>query len=123
MDLKITYPVAIDSKYTIWNAFHNEYWPAHYFIDAQGQIRYHHFGEGKYDESEEVIQQLLREKDASLKTGGLVQVNAAGVQAAADTGNVKRRLRHMSAMAGRKIMLRRRKSQKMGSKPTRLRRG
>ena len=87
-DLKITYPVAIDSKYAIWNAFHNEYWPAHYFIDAQGQIRYHHFGEGKYDESEEVIQQLLREKDASLQTGGLVQVNAAGVQAAADAGNV-----------------------------------
>jgi cytochrome c biogenesis protein CcdA/thiol-disulfide isomerase/thioredoxin len=59
-DLKITYPVAIDSDYAIWKAFHNEYWPAHYFIDAQGSIRYHHFGEGKYDESEEVIQQLLR---------------------------------------------------------------
>jgi cytochrome c biogenesis protein CcdA/thiol-disulfide isomerase/thioredoxin len=87
-DLKITYPVAIDSKYAIWNAFHNEYWPAHYFIDAQGQIRYHHFGEGKYDESEEVIQQLLREKNASLQVGGLVQVNGAGVQAAPDLGNV-----------------------------------
>jgi cytochrome c biogenesis protein CcdA/thiol-disulfide isomerase/thioredoxin len=88
VDLKITYPVAIDSKYAIWNAFHNEYWPAHYFIDAQGQIRYHHFGEGKYDESEEVIQQLLREKNSSLQVGGLVQVNGAGVQAAPDLGNV-----------------------------------
>jgi cytochrome c biogenesis protein CcdA/thiol-disulfide isomerase/thioredoxin len=88
VDLKITYPVAIDSKYAIWNAFHNEYWPAHYFIDAQGQIRYHHFGEGKYDESEEVIQQLLREKSASVQVGGLVQVNGAGVQAASDSGNV-----------------------------------
>ncbi len=87
-DLKITYPVAIDSNYTIWKAFHNEYWPAHYFIDANGMIRYHHFGEGKYDESEEVIQQLLREKNANLKTGGFVQVAASGSQAAPDFGNV-----------------------------------
>ena len=87
-DLKITYPVAIDSNYAIWKAFHNQYWPAHYFIDAEGSIRYHHFGEGKYDESEEVIQQLLREKNSSLKLGGLVQVAASGSQAAADFGNV-----------------------------------
>ncbi|MBV8515324.1 MAG: cytochrome c biogenesis protein DipZ [Acidobacteria bacterium] len=87
-DLKITYPVAVDSNYAIWNAFHNEYWPAHYFIDATGQIRYHHFGEGKYDESEEVIQQLLKERDGSLKTAGLVQVNGSGAQAAADSKDV-----------------------------------
>jgi hypothetical protein len=87
-DLKITYPVAVDSNYAIWKAFHNEYWPAHYFIDANGEIRYHHFGEGKYDESEEVIQQLLREKNAGLKTSGLVQVNASGSQAAPDFGDV-----------------------------------
>ena len=54
-DLNITYPVAVDSDYAIWRAFHNEYWPAHYFIDANGIIRYHHFGEGKYAESEEVV--------------------------------------------------------------------
>jgi cytochrome c biogenesis protein CcdA/thiol-disulfide isomerase/thioredoxin len=87
-DLKITYPVAIDSNYAIWKAFNNEYWPAHYFIDANGSIRYHHFGEGKYDESEEVIQQLLREKNSNLKLSGLVQVAAAGSQAAPDLGNV-----------------------------------
>jgi cytochrome c biogenesis protein CcdA/thiol-disulfide isomerase/thioredoxin len=87
-DLKITYPVAVDSNYAIWNAFHNEYWPAHYFIDAQGQIRHHHFGEGNYDESEEVIQQLLREKDANLKTAGLVQVQADGAQLAPDSKDV-----------------------------------
>jgi cytochrome c biogenesis protein CcdA/thiol-disulfide isomerase/thioredoxin len=87
-DLKITYPVAVDSNYAIWNAFHNEYWPAHYFIDAQGQIRHHHFGEGNYDESEEVIQQLLHEKDANLKTAGLVQVQAAGAQLAPDSKDV-----------------------------------
>src|SRR5579863_6016595 len=88
-DLKITYPVAIDSNYAIWKAFNNEYWPAHYFIDAQGQIRYHHFGEGEYDKSEEVIQQLLKEKNANLKASGIVQVTASGAQAAADLGDVQ----------------------------------
>jgi len=87
-DLKITYPVAIDSDYAIWKAFNNEYWPAHYFIDATGQIRYHHFGEGKYGESEEVIQQLLREKNSALQASGFVQVNASGAQAAPDSSDV-----------------------------------
>jgi cytochrome c biogenesis protein CcdA/thiol-disulfide isomerase/thioredoxin len=88
-DLKITYPVAIDSNYAIWKAFNNEYWPAHYFIDAQGTIRYHHFGEGEYDESEEVIQQLLKEKDANLKVSGFVQVNGSGAEAAADVNDIQ----------------------------------
>src|SRR5277367_5306609 len=88
-DLKITYPVAIDSNYAIWKAFKNEYWPAHYFIDAQGVIRYHHFGEGEYDKSEQVIQQLLKEKNANLKARGLVQVNASGAQAAADMDDIR----------------------------------
>jgi hypothetical protein len=83
-ELGITYPVAIDSKYAIWKAFKNGYWPAHYFIDARGVIRYHHFGEGEYDKSEQVIQELLKERDASLHLGGTVQVNGSGVQAAAD---------------------------------------
>jgi len=83
-ELKITYPVAIDSNYAIWNAFHNEYWPAHYFIDPHGTIRYHHFGEGEYHQSEEVIQQLLKEKDVDLKAGGMIHVNASGAQAEAD---------------------------------------
>ncbi len=87
-DLKITYPVAVDSNYAIWNAFHNQYWPAHYFIDAEGQIRYHHFGEGEYDQSEQVIQQLLKEKGASLKNAGLVQVDGTGAQAAPDSRDV-----------------------------------
>lgn len=62
---EIAYPVAIDNDYKIWRAFRNNYWPAHYFIDAKGQIRYHHFGEGAYDESEKVIQALLAEAVAS----------------------------------------------------------
>jgi thiol-disulfide isomerase/thioredoxin len=59
--LGIDYPVAIDNSYAIWRGFTNEYWPAHYFIDAEGRIRHHHFGEGDYAESEHVIQELLRE--------------------------------------------------------------
>ena len=87
-DFKITYPVAVDSNYALWKSFNNQYWPAHYFIDARGEIRYHHFGEGKYTESEEVLQQLLRERNAGLKTGGLVRVEASGSQAAPDFSDV-----------------------------------
>jgi cytochrome c biogenesis protein CcdA/thiol-disulfide isomerase/thioredoxin len=88
-DLKITYPVALDSNYAIWKAFNNQYWPAHYFIDANGVIRYHHFGEGEYDESERVIQELLKEKNANLNVAGLVDVKAAGAEAAADLNDVQ----------------------------------
>src|SRR6202050_1705842 len=86
-DLKITYPVAVDSNYAIWKAFNNEYWPAHYFIDANGEIRYHHFGEGEHDKSEEMIQQLLKETNATVTTSGTVQVNGVGAQAAPDLGD------------------------------------
>jgi cytochrome c biogenesis protein CcdA/thiol-disulfide isomerase/thioredoxin len=60
-DLGIDYPVAIDNNYAIWRALNNQYWPAHYFVDAKGNIRYHHFGEGDYAHSEQVIQELLAE--------------------------------------------------------------
>jgi cytochrome c biogenesis protein CcdA/thiol-disulfide isomerase/thioredoxin len=88
-DLKLTYPVAIDSNYAIWKAFNNQYWPAHYFIDKQSTIRYHHFGEGEYDKSEEVIQQLLKENNANIRANGTVQVSAIGVQAAPDLNDVQ----------------------------------
>ena len=65
--LGITYPVAIDNNYTIWRNFENQYWPAHYLIDAKGQVRYTHFGEGSYDTQEKVIQQLLEEAKADAK--------------------------------------------------------
>jgi cytochrome c biogenesis protein CcdA/thiol-disulfide isomerase/thioredoxin len=80
--LKIGYPVAVDNDYKIWRAFENEYWPAHYFIDAKGQIRHHHFGEGEYDESEKVIQQLLAEAGDRNVPHGIVAVNASGAEAA-----------------------------------------
>jgi len=60
-DLGLNFPIAVDNNFAIWRAFNNEYWPAHYFIDAQGRIRFHKFGEGDYERSEQVIQQLLRE--------------------------------------------------------------
>ena len=82
-DLGVTYPVALDNNLIIWQAFNNEYWPAHYFIDAQGRIRHHHFGEGEYDESERVIQQLLREAGQTDVPGGIVDPRAQGVEAAA----------------------------------------
>lgn len=63
--LDISYPVAVDNNYAIWRAFDNQYWPAHYFIDAKGQVRFSHFGEGRYDQQEQVIQQLLEEAKAS----------------------------------------------------------
>ncbi|MCY1413271.1 Protein DipZ [compost metagenome] len=68
--LGINYPVAIDNNYAIWRAFDNQYWPAHYFIDAKGQVRYSHFGEGRYESQEKVIQQLLEEAKAVGKTTG-----------------------------------------------------
>jgi cytochrome c biogenesis protein CcdA/thiol-disulfide isomerase/thioredoxin len=86
-DLKISYPVAIDSDYKIWQAFNNEYWPAHYFIDGKGRIRYHHFGEGQYDESERVIQQLLKENGATSLAEGVLSVSGNGAEAAPDKGN------------------------------------
>jgi thiol-disulfide isomerase/thioredoxin len=87
-DLKITYPVAIDNDYAVWRAFENQYWPAHYFIDAQGRVRYHHFGEGNYDRSERVIQLLLEEAGRSNVSAGLVAVTASGAEAASDGGDV-----------------------------------
>ena len=84
----ITYPVALDSNYAIWNAFHNQYWPAHYFIDAKGKVRYEHFGEGEYDQSERWIQELLKEASAKPMPASAVSVHGQGVQAAADMNDV-----------------------------------
>ena len=83
--LGVAYPVALDNDFAIWQGFNNQYWPAHYFIDATGQIRAHHFGEGDYRESERIIRELLTDAGASdLPQAGSDPVNATGVQAAAD---------------------------------------
>jgi len=87
--LKITYPVAIDNEYKIWRSFDNEYWPAHYFIDGNGKVRHHHFGEGEYAESERIIQRMLADAGYKDVPGGIVAVNASGAEAASDKADVK----------------------------------
>jgi len=86
-DLKIEYPVAIDNEYKIWRSFDNKYWPAHYFIDAKGRTRFHHFGEGDYDQSEQVIQGLLEEAGNENVPHSLVTVSASGAEAAASAND------------------------------------
>jgi thiol-disulfide isomerase/thioredoxin len=82
-DMAIDYPVAADNDYAIWSAFDNHYWPALYFVDAEGIIRDQHFGEGRYEESERVIQQLLGVERE------LVSVEGLGVEAEADWDNLR----------------------------------
>jgi hypothetical protein len=87
--MKIDYPIAIDSDHAIWDAFNNEYWPALYFIDAQGHVRHHQFGEGDYEQSEKVIQQLLAEAGTRGIGHELVSVDAQGAEVAADWDDLK----------------------------------
>jgi len=82
-EMDVRYPVVIDNDYAVWQAFDNHYWPAQYFVDAQGRIRHHHFGEGDYEQSEMVLQMLLREAGADVEQG-LVRIAPQGVEAAAD---------------------------------------
>jgi thiol-disulfide isomerase/thioredoxin len=86
---RIDYPVAVDSDYTIWNAFGNHYWPAVYVADANGKIRYHQFGEGEYERTEAVIQQLLREAGYSGMGNDAVKVDPRGSEVAADWDNLR----------------------------------
>ena len=85
--LGIGYPVVMDNDYAIWRAFGNQFWPAHYFIDAQGHVRHHHFGEGGYAESEQVIRRLLAEAGHAAPQG-LTSVQEHGISAASDVADV-----------------------------------
>ena len=86
-EMDVRYPVVVDNDYAIWGAFDNHYWPALYFVDAEGRIRHHHFGEGGYEESEMVLQMLLREAGGDIDQG-FVRVEPRGVEAAADWTNL-----------------------------------
>ncbi len=88
-DMRITCPVATDNDYAVWSAFDNHYWPALYFADAQGRIRHHHFGEGEYQQSEMVIQQLLAEAGSGGTGHDLVSVDARGLEAPADWASLR----------------------------------
>ena len=87
-ELGVNYPIAVDSNHAIWRSFQNEYWPALYFVDALGRLRHHQFGEGNYEESERVIQQLLAEAGVKGINHELVSVDARGLEAAADWGDL-----------------------------------
>src|SRR5262249_3498264 len=78
--LNVAFPVAVDSDYRVWRAFDNQYWPALYFIDRKGHIRHHQFGEGDYQQSEQVIQQLLQE-NATVRPVAAVRVMGQGIEA------------------------------------------
>jgi thiol-disulfide isomerase/thioredoxin len=88
-DMRVEYPIALDSDYAVWRAFSNRYWPAVYIADAQGRIRHHQFGEGQYEECERVIQRLLREAGGEGIGEDLVSVAADGFEAQADWTNLE----------------------------------
>jgi hypothetical protein len=88
-DLQIAFPVAIDNDYAVWRAFKNNYWPALYFVDAMGQIRHHRFGEGEYERSEMVLQQLLADAGRGGFDRDVVSVQGSGVEAAPDWDSLR----------------------------------
>jgi thiol-disulfide isomerase/thioredoxin len=88
-EMRIDYPIAVDTDYGIWRAFGNEYWPAQYFVDAEGEIRHHQFGEGEYEYSETVIQQLLAAAGADHITRDLVSGDGLGIEAPADWDDLR----------------------------------
>jgi thiol-disulfide isomerase/thioredoxin len=88
-DMKIPFPVAVDSDYRVWRAFDNNAWPALYFIDHRGRIRHSHFGEGEYERSEQILQQLLEEAGATGVRGPLVSPEGRGIEVAPDSANLR----------------------------------
>jgi len=87
--LGVSYPVVIDNDFAIWRAFDNQAWPAIYFIGADGRVRHHTLGEGSFDQSERLIQQLLSDTHGALIAGDTAAIRAEGEQAAADEGNLR----------------------------------
>ena len=87
--MMVDYPIAVDSEHKIWRAFNNQYWPALYLVDAKGRIRFHQFGEGEYERTERVIQQLLAEAGAAGADRGLTPVDPHGLEVAADWRDLK----------------------------------
>jgi thiol-disulfide isomerase/thioredoxin len=87
-DGQLDYPIVLDNDFAIWRAFRNQAWPALYFVDAQGRVRHHQFGEGDYDRAEQVIRELLTEAGRA-PDAGMAQVTPAGVGLAPDLANVR----------------------------------
>ena len=89
MEMKVEYPVAVDSDYKIWRGFNNQYWPALYLIDGKGHVRHHQFGEGEYPETERKIQQLLTESGAHQSVPTSSRIDARGIELPADWANLR----------------------------------
>jgi len=87
--MAVDYPVALDSKYEVWRAFSNQYWPAAYIADAEGRIRHHRFGEGGYEEIERVVQRLLRDSGRDGVPDDVVPDAGDGFEAQADWANLQ----------------------------------
>jgi thiol-disulfide isomerase/thioredoxin len=87
--MRVEYPIALDSDYGVWRAFANRYWPAVYLADVEGRIRYHHFGEGEYDDGEWMIQHLLGEAGGEAIDDELVSITPEGLEAQADWSNLR----------------------------------
>jgi thiol-disulfide isomerase/thioredoxin len=100
-DMRVEYPIALDPEYAVWNDFGNRYWPAVYVADAEGRIRYHHFGEGDYDECERAIQMLLREAGVEGLSDGLVPVTPEGLEVQADWANLQSPETYLGSEQGR----------------------
>ncbi len=98
-DMRVEYPIALDSDYAVWQAFANHYWPAVYIADAEGRIRHHQFGEGGYAECEMVIQRLLREAGGEGIPSDMATVDAGGLRGAGrlDEPGVARELPRLRA--------------------------
>ena len=108
-EMDVRYPVVVDNDYAVWQAFDNHYWPALYFVDAQGRIRHHHFGEGEYEESEMVLQMLLREAGADVEQG-LVRIEPRRCRGGGRLGQpgIAGDLRRLRARRGLRLARRRR---------------
>jgi thiol-disulfide isomerase/thioredoxin len=88
-EIGVAYPIAIDNDYAIWDGLTNAYWPALYFVDPEGHIRHHQFGEGDYARSEAIIQQLLAEAGGGGVEHDPVSVHPGGAEVAADWANLE----------------------------------
>jgi len=102
-DMRVDYPIALDSDYAIWQAFGNHYWPAVYIADADGRIRHHHFGEGGYAECEMVIQRLLREAGRDGIPDDVASVAPEGFEAQADWTNLESPESYLGYEQGRSL--------------------
>jgi len=95
--MRVDYPIAVDNEYAIWKGFANQYWPALYLLDTKGAIRFTHFGEGAYDESERMIQKMLGEAGADSFGRELVTVEPLRIEAPADWGNLRSQENYLGA--------------------------